>query len=224
MADQGIGGRASGDEAGAAPIRVVLVDDHTVVRAGMAALLDAAPDITVVAVAADVETGVAAVLAHRPDVTLMDLSLPDRTGTQAIRDILASWPDAVVVALTAFADDGHVSGALDAGAAGYLLKDIEPAELLAGVRAAASGGLPLDPRVSRFALRRNSPTDAVGLTQRERDVLRLLVQGLSNPAIAARLGITQHTVKAHLGKIYERIGVQDRTSAALWAVEHLPPR
>lgn len=202
-------------------IRVVLVDDHSVVRAGVAALLNAAPDVTVVAVAADAATGVAAVLEHRPDVTLMDLSLPDRYGTQAIRDVRAVWPDAVLVALTAFADGDNVQEALDAGAVGYLLKDIDPADLLAGVRAAAEGHSPLDPRVTRAALGLDSRAGDHGLTEREQEVLRLLAQGLSNPVIAARLGITQHTVKAHLRNAYERIGLQDRTSAALWAAEHL---
>lgn len=211
------------DEPGA-PIRVALVDDHSVVRAGVAALLSAAPDVTVVAVAADAATGVAAVLEHRPDVTLMDLSLPDRYGTQAIRDIRATWPEAVVVALTAFADGENVQDALDAGAVGYLLKDIEPAELLAGVRAAAAGHSPLDPRVTRLALGLDPKAGSHGLTERESEVLRLLAQGLSNAVIAARLGITPHTVKAHLRNAYERIGLQDRTSAALWAAEHLGDR
>ena len=207
-----------------APIRVVLVDDHSVVRAGVAALLNAAPDVTVVAVAADATTGVAAVLQHRPDVTLMDLSLPDRYGTDAIRDVVAVWPEAVVVALTAFADGENVQEALEAGAVGYLLKDIEPAELLTGVRAAAAGHSPLDPRVTRAALGLEGGAGSHGLTEREQDVLRLLAQGLSNAVIATRLGITAHTVKAHLRNAYERIGLQDRTSAALWAAEHLGDR
>jgi DNA-binding NarL/FixJ family response regulator len=205
-------------------IRVVLVDDHSVVRAGVAALLSAAPDVEVVAVAADAATGVAAVLEHRPDVILMDLSLPDRYGTQAIRDIVAVWPEAAVVALTAFADGENVQEALDSGAVGYLLKDIDPADLLAGVRSAAAGQSPLDPRVTRSALGLDPLPAGHGLTERERDVLRLLVQGLSNAVIATRLGITQHTVKAHLRNAYERIGVRDRTSAALWAAEHLGDR
>lgn len=207
-----------------AQIRVVLVDDHSVVRAGVAALLNAAVDVTVVAVAADAAAGVAAVLEHRPDVTLMDLSLPDRYGTEAIRDILAGWPQAVVVALTAFADGANVQEALDAGAVGYLLKDIDPQDLLTGVRAAAQGQSPLDPRVSRAALGLEPQPAGHGLTEREREVLRLLADGLSNAVIATRLGITEHTVKAHLRNAYDRIGVRDRTSAALWAAEHLGGR
>lgn len=203
-----------------AGIRVVLVDDHTVVRAGLVALLSAAPDITVVATAEDAAGGVAAVLQHRPEVTLMDLSLPDRYGTDAIGQIRSAWPEAVIVALTAFADPDHVHQALQAGACGYLLKDIAPQELLAGVRSAAAGDVPLDPRISRSALHLDPAATSVRLSRREREVVALLAQGLSNPAIAARLGISTHTVKAHLHHIYDRIGVRDRTSAALWAAQH----
>jgi DNA-binding NarL/FixJ family response regulator len=202
-------------------ITVVLIEDHGVVRAGVASLLDAAPDITVVAAAENATAGIDAVLRHGPDVVLVDLSLPDRPGPEAIREILTIRPGTVIVALTAHADSDHVTRALAAGAAGYLLKDIAPDELVKAVRSAASGHGPLDPRIVMTAIGRGDTTVPAGLTERERQVLQLLAEGLSNREIARRLGISESMAKTHLSNAYERIGVRDRTSAALWATQHL---
>jgi DNA-binding NarL/FixJ family response regulator len=202
-------------------IRVLLCDDHVVVREGLARLLDNADGIEVVAVASDGEEGLEEARAKRPDVILMDLSMPRLDGVSAIRAIVAELPGTYVVVLTSFADRDRVLEAIDAGAAGYLLKDSDGAEVVRAIRAAAAGDAPLDPRAARAVLtRRSYPTPATSLTPRERQVLALVGAGLSNKVIAIRLGISEATVKAHLTRIYQQIGVTDRTQAALWAREH----
>jgi len=205
-------------------ITVLLVDDHQMVRAGLAALLAATEDITVVGQAADGASAVRAVGGQVPDVVLMDLSMPVVDGVEATRLILAEHPQVKVVVLTSFSDRERVDEALAAGAVGYQLKDCEPADLLGAVRAAAAGNVPLDPRVARVLLPRpggRRPQDA--LSAREVQVLRLVAQGLANKQIGRALGITERTVKAHLGRVFREIGVADRTSAALWARDHLDP-
>ena len=203
-------------------ISVVLVDDHPLVRTGIRALVEATGDIAVVAEAADGQGAVDAVaaLADPPDVILMDLSMPGVDGVTATRRLLDGGTTAAVVVLTSFADQARVAEALEAGAVGYLLKDSEPAELLAGIRAAAAGHAPLDPRVARALLPTRSPAPGADLSDREREVLDLVAQGLANKQIAHRLGISERTVKVHVGNVFRRIGVTDRTSAALWAREH----
>lgn len=205
-------------------ISVLLVDDHQMVRTGLAALLAATDDVVVVGQAGDGEAAVAAVSGTSPDVVLMDLSMPEVDGVEATRRILADHPDVKVVVLTSFSDRERVSDALAAGAVGYLLKDCEPAELLAAVRSAAAGHVPLDPRVARVLLPDASsdrPEDV--MSPREIEVLRLVAQGLANKQIGRALGISERTVKAHLGRVFRQIGVADRTSAALWARDHLEP-
>jgi DNA-binding NarL/FixJ family response regulator len=175
-----------------------------------------------VGAASDGEQAVALVAEHRPDVVLMDLSMPNVDGTEATRRISAQEVPTRVVILTSFSDREGILDALDAGAVGYLLKDADPDELLRGVRAAARGESPLDPKVAGALLsavqERRSATEE--LTVRERDVLRLVARGMPNKLIARELEISEKTVKAHLTSIFQRIGVTDRTQAALWAQRH----
>ncbi|GAA1876377.1 response regulator [Lapillicoccus jejuensis] len=204
------------------PTTVVLVDDHPMVRAGLATLVDAAPDLQVVGQAGDGREALDVVATARPDVVLMDLSMPVMDGVEATRSVLAQSPDTHVVVLTSFSDRARVGEALAAGAIGYLLKDTEPAELLAAVRSAAAGHVPLDPRIAGVLLPSvGAPKPGDGLSAREREVLDLVAEGMANKQIGRRLGISERTVKAHLGRVFREIGVVDRTSAALWAREHL---
>jgi DNA-binding NarL/FixJ family response regulator len=203
-------------------ITVLLVDDHPMVRAGLAALLGATDDIAVTGQAANGQEALESVAAVAPDVVLMDLSMPGMDGVEATRLLLADHPQVRVVVLTSFSDGGRVRDALTAGAVGYQLKDCEPDDLLAAVRSAAAGHVPLDPRVARVLLpgsSSKSPQDA--MTPREVEVLRLVARGLANKQVARALGISERTVKAHLGRVFSQIGVADRTSAALWARDHL---
>lgn len=202
-------------------IRVLVVDDHHLVRAGLISLLDAAPGIQVAGEAADGQQALEVAAATTPDVVLMDLSMPGMDGVAATRLLLAEQPRARVVALTSFSDRQRVTDILAAGAIGYLLKDSRPDDLLAAVRAAADGHAPLDPRVASALLPTREPPLTEQLSDRERQVLRLVAAGLANKQIAHRLGIAESTVKVHTGNIFRRIGVTDRTSAALWAKEHL---
>ena len=202
-------------------IRVLLCDDHVVVREGLARLLENAEGIEVVAVASDGAEGLEQARASRPDVVLMDLSMPRLDGVAATRAILAELPETYIVVLTSFADRERVLEAIDAGAAGYVLKDSDGAEVVRAIRSAAVGDAPLDPRAARAVLTRHaSAASSTSLTPREREVLALVGAGLSNKIIALRLGISEATVKAHLTRIYQQIGVTDRTQAALWAREH----
>lgn len=206
-------------------IRVLVADDHQLVRAGVRTLLEAEPDITVVAEARDGAEAAESAAGTTPDVVLMDLSMPGTDGVEGTRGVLERSPDTRVLVLTSFSDRERVREVLAAGAIGYVLKDTEPADLLAAVRAAAAGHVPIDPRVASALLpaRPDEPEDvAAGLSPRETEVLRLVAQGLANKQIGRALGITERTVKAHLGRVFREIGVLDRTSAALWARDHLP--
>jgi DNA-binding NarL/FixJ family response regulator len=204
-------------------IRVLLADDHPLVRAGLAGLLETATDCEVIGQAADGEQAVRLAGELNPDVILMDLSMPVLDGIAATRAILGEQPAVRIVALTSFAEHGKVKDMLAAGAVGYLLKDCQPAELLAAIRSAGAGGAPLDPRVAVALLPSRQPLSAADeLSARERQVLLLASQGLANKQIGRTLGIAERTVKVHLGNVFRRIGVSDRTSAALWARDHLP--
>jgi DNA-binding NarL/FixJ family response regulator len=200
-----------------AVVRVVIVDDHAVLRAGLAQLLAAEPDLEVVGTASAGDEGVDLVRELRPDVVLMDLQMPGVDGVAATRRIVAEELSDVLV-LTSYSDAERIVGALDAGAMGYLLKDAEPEEVLAGIRAVARGESPINPRAARELLgARRSAGPTVDLTPRESEVLGLVRQGLANKQIARRLGISERTVKAHLTSTFQRIGVTDRTQTALWA-------
>jgi len=202
-------------------IRVLLADDHAVVRSGLTQLLDTVDDMEVVGAASDGAEAVSLALAHRPDVTLMDLSMPVMDGIEAIGRVRAENPEARIVVLTSFSDRERILDALDAGAVGYLLKDAEPEELIRGVRAAAAGEAPLAPKAASAVLTaRTEQRPAAELTPREHEVLALLAGGKANKQIARELGISEKTVKAHLTRVFEAIGVSDRTAAALWAQRH----
>jgi len=204
-------------------IRVVVADDHAIVRGGLEQLLATAPDIELVGTAGDGAEAVEAAGRLRPDVILMDLSMPVVDGVEATRRITAADPDAHVVVLTSFSDNRRILDALQAGAIGYLLKHAGPDELLGAVRAAAAGESPMDPKAARVLLdSRRVSRQAQDLSAREEEVLRLVAAGLANKQIARRLEISERTVKAHLTNVFARIGVSDRTQAALWAAEHLP--
>ena len=202
-------------------IRVLITDDHAIVRTGLAQLLGTTDDLTLVGEATDGTAAVEMTAALRPDVVLMDLSMPGVDGVQATANILAQQPDVHVLVLTSFSDQSRILDALEAGAEGYLLKHSEPEVILAGIREVMSGGSPLDPKAARALLNhRRSAEPGVHLTGREREVLKMVGDGHPNKTIARRLGITERTVKAHLTSVYQRLGVTDRTQAALWAQRH----
>ena len=199
-------------------IRVLVAEDHAVVRAGLEQLLAGADDVEVVGSAANGAEAVELTGERSPDVVLMDLVMPGVDGIEATRRILELGTGARVVVLTSFSDRNAIMDALDAGAIGYLLKDAEPEELVRGIRAAARGESPLDPKAARELLSaRTERAPSAELSPREREVLVLLASGLPNKLIAQRLGISEKTVKAHLTHVFGRIGVTDRTQAALWA-------
>jgi len=200
-------------------IRLLLAEDHPVVRAGLEKLVANEDDIELVGSAANGAEAIALVEELHPDVVLMDLSMPVLNGVEATRRIVAANDrDVRVVVLTSFADRDQIMAALDAGASGYLLKDAEPEEITRGIRSAARGEAPLAPKAAREVLAaRGERRPSADLSKREEDVLRLVAQGHPNKVIARELSISEKTVKAHLTHIFQRIGVSDRTQAALWA-------
>lgn len=202
-------------------IRVVIAEDHGLVRAGLAKLLDNEADIELVGTAATGAEAVEVALAHRPDVVLMDLSMPGKDGIAATRELTRAAPDVRVVILTSFVDRARILDAFDAGAIGYLLKDAEPEELCRGIRAAAQGDSPLAPQAANALIAaRHEPSHDARLSEREHEVLVLLGGGHPNKVIARKLGISESTVKNHITRIFEALGVSDRTQAALWAQRH----
>jgi DNA-binding NarL/FixJ family response regulator len=206
-------------------IRVLVVDDHPVLRSGLAQLLGQAEGIELVGLAAEGGAGVELARTEQPDVVLMDLEMPELDGIEATRRIRDALPETQVVVLTSFSDRERILDALDAGAAGYLLKDAEPEELLRSIRVAAAGQAPLAPQAaSALVAERREARPATELTPREHEVLLMVGEGLPNKLIARRLEISEATVKAHLTRIFERIGVTDRTQAALWAERHVRKR
>ena len=201
-------------------IRVLLVDDHGLVRAGLERLLATADDVEVVGAAADGAEAIELARRLHPDVVLMDLSMPNVDGIAATRELLGGDEELQVVVLTSLSDRERILAALDAGAVGYLLKDAEPQELIAGVRAAARGESPLAPKAARALLTARAQREQAQLSERELEVLRCVAEGLPNKLIARRLGISEKTVKTHLTRVFQQLGVTDRTQAALWAREH----
>ncbi|MBT1681228.1 response regulator transcription factor [Curtobacterium aurantiacum] len=204
-------------------IRVVVADDHPIVRSGIVALLQDADDVEVVGQASDGRAAVTVALAEHPDVVLMDLRMPVLDGDAATAEILAADPGVRVLILTTYESDDQILAAIEAGATGYLLKAAPESEILAGVRATARGETALAPSAAAALVRRatGSLPAAAGpsLTPRELDVLRLVAQGNSNPAIGRALFLSEATVKTHLGHVFEKLGVNDRTRAVTRAME-----
>jgi DNA-binding NarL/FixJ family response regulator len=200
-------------------IRVAVADDHRVVRVGLEQLLATFAGVELVGAAAGGEEAVALCAAEQPDVLLLDLSMPEVDGIEVTRRLAGDAPDTRVIVFTSFSDRDRIVEALDAGAIGYLLKDAEPNEIESAIRAAARGEAPLAPKAAAALLADRSARTSteIELTGREREVLQLVVDGMANKQIARRLGISEKTVKGHLTNLFQRIGVADRTQAALWA-------
>ncbi|SNT59858.1 DNA-binding response regulator, NarL/FixJ family, contains REC and HTH domains [Asanoa hainanensis] len=199
-------------------ITVLLVDDHPVVRAGVRGLLAGEPDVSVVGEAASGEEAVTAVRALRPSVVLMDLRLPGLDGVGATAQVLAALPATRVVVLTTYETDADILRAVEAGAAGYLLKDASRTDLVAAVRSAARGETVLSPSVATRLLHRVRHPRAESLSAREVEVLGLVARGLSNGEIARSLHISEATVKTHLLRAFAKLGVNDRTAAVTTAM------
>jgi DNA-binding NarL/FixJ family response regulator len=207
-----------------APIRVMLVDDHAVVRRGLRGFLELLRDIEVVGEAEDGRQAVALAERLTPDVVLMDLLMPNMSGLEAIAAIKQAHPEIEIVAVTSFIEEEKVTAALEAGASGYLLKDAEAEEVAQAIRAAYNGEVHIDAAVARLLAQRmrtrreDEPVEP--LTSREREVLAHLAKGASNKEIAYDLSITERTARTHVSNILGKLGLASRTQAALWAVEH----
>ena len=203
------------------PIRVLIVDDHAVVREGLRTFLELQEGIEVAGEASDGHDAIRAAERLRPDVVLMDLVMPNLDGVGAMRELRQRVPAARVIVLTSFLDDERLLPAIRAGAAGYLLKNVQPQELARAIRTAAAGEALLDPAVAARlveALEEDGrDTRADQLTPREREVLVLIGRGYANKRIALELGIAEKTVKTHVGNVLSKLGVSDRTQAALYA-------
>jgi DNA-binding NarL/FixJ family response regulator len=199
-------------------IRVLVADDHPIVRGGLVALLESADDIEVVGQAATGLEAVDLALALSPDLVLMDLRMPDLTGDVATARILAKRSDIRVLVLTTYESDASILTAIEAGASGYLLKAAPEEELLAGIRSVARGEVALAPSIAAMLVKRVK-TPAIALSARETEVLVLVGQGLSNPEIARKLFLGEATVKTHLLHAFEKLGVSDRTRAVTKAME-----
>ncbi len=211
---------------GTQPIRVVLADDHAVVRKGIREFLDESGDIRVVAEAADGSQAVALVAEHQPDVAVLDVQMPGMTGIEATRHIKAEHPTVRVLILTAYDDDPYIFALLQAGASGYILKTADSSELIRAVRAVYRGESALDPAVAQRVVQQLTSGRPLGaqatveaLTEREVEVLRLAAKGLTNKAIGQSLGISDRTVQGHLANIYGKLGVGSRTEAVTEALK-----
>lgn len=217
--------RAGEPHDGEDEVRVFLVDDHTVVRSGLAAYLATEPGLRVVGEAADgrralAELAVLDAAGMLPDVVLMDLLMPDMDGIATTAAIKERWAQVEVVAVTSFLEEEKIRGALEAGAAGYLLKDADAHDVVAAIRSAVAGEVHLDPAAARAltASLRAPRVAAVELTPREREVLVLVAEGATNRQVARHLGMTERTARTHVSNILTKLGMASRTQAAMWAV------
>jgi DNA-binding NarL/FixJ family response regulator len=208
-------------------VRVVVVDDHEIVRTGLASILGLRDDLEVVALCGDAEEAVAAVERYRPDVVLMDVRLPGRSGIEACREITARWPATHVIMLTSYMDNALVASAVEAGASGYLLKKVAADDLFSSVLAVAHGGATLDPAAASAVLaqlretgRARTSADFGELSVRELEVLALLAEGRTNAGIADALNLSEKTVANHITTIFSKLGVTNRVEAATFAVRH----
>jgi DNA-binding NarL/FixJ family response regulator len=205
------------------PIRVLIVDDHVIVREGLQILLGEEADFEVVGAAGDGESALPLMKKHKPDVVLMDLVMPGMDGIETTRRALAQDSSTRVLVLTTFAEDQRVRDAIQAGAIGYLLKDVLKLELLNAIRSAAAGKPALHPEAQQFLMKQITGVDAPphsSLTTREFTILKLIGEGMSNKEIALALHLTEGTVKGYVSTIFDKLGVDDRTQAALYAVKH----
>lgn len=201
------------------PIRILIVDDHSVVRQGLRMFLGLDPELEVIGEAQDGAEGVRMAHLLKPDVVLMDLLMPVMDGITAIGTIRREMPEVEVLALTSVLEDASVVGAVRAGAIGYMLKDTQADELCRAIKAAAEGQVQLSPKAAARLMREvRAPESPETLTERETEVLRLLAQGQSNKEIAHTLSIGEKTVKTHVSNVLGKLGVQSRTQAALYAV------
>jgi two-component system, NarL family, response regulator LiaR len=203
-------------------IRVLVVDDHAVVRSGLTAFLSAFQDLELVGEADDGQQAVQMCAERTPDVVLMDVMMPGMDGIEATRRIRRASPQVQVLALTSFIDDELVKKVLEAGAAGYLLKNVSHVQLAQAIREAHAGRPTLAPEATQALIRATTapPTPGHDLTTREREVLALLVQGMSNPQIANELFVTESTVKSHVSNVISKLGVASRTEAVALALKH----
>jgi DNA-binding NarL/FixJ family response regulator len=213
------------------PIRVLVADDQRVVREGLTTILDLLPEIEVVGAAADGEEAIALAVEHAPEIVLMDLRMPRCDGVEATQRLQVEAPGVDVIVLTTYADDRSLLAALRAGARGYLTKDAGADEVQEAIRAVARGGAAIDPSVQRYLVEAvaggaietpepEPPPLPDGLTQREAEVLGLIAEGLSNGEIAARLVVSQATVKSHINHLFTKTGVRDRAQAVTYAYKH----
>jgi two-component system, NarL family, response regulator LiaR len=205
-------------------IKVLLVDDHTVVRSGLSAVLSISDDLELVGEASDGAEAVKAVERLQPDVVLMDLLMPNMDGVEATRIIKERWPKVQVIALTSFKEKEYVEGALKAGATGYLLKNVTADELVNSVRRSVQGQPTLSPEAAQVLIHNVNEPQKPGftLTDREREILKLMIEGLSNNQIAARLVLSQSTAKFHVSNILSKLGAATRTEAVALAMkQHL---
>jgi len=203
------------------PIRVLIVDDHVVVRKGIQMFLGIEPSVQVIGEAVDGQEAVHKAKSLKPDVILMDLVMPGRDGIEAIADIKHSIPHVKIIVLTTFQDEARVNAAIEAGADGYLLKDADGDELIQAIHTVRQGDMPLHPHVARHLVRGTAKYEEGGagpLTKRQKEVLQLVARGLNNKSVAQDLNISEGTVKVHISNILSRLNVSCRTEAAVWAI------